>query len=135
MAAQTQACTRCHQKNPLDHVNFSPASSFGRAGIEYAKTCRGCQKKKDDALAKKRVTAENTSGAGQNTAKKKSDNMSVFAALNVLSLDGFVAKVSAPNRDKILTTIISLPMDSHDVRKRADALAKVIWDATDYRFK
>lgn len=135
MAAQTQACTRCHRKKPLDRVNFSPASSFGRAGIEYAKTCRDCQKKKDDALAKKRVTTGDTSGAGQNTAKKKSDDASVFAALDVLTLDCFVAKVSAPNRDEVLTAIVSLPMASRDARNRADALAKVIWDASEYRFE
>ncbi len=123
------------QWKPLDHSHFGVAPGFGPTGIIYNRTCVDCTARKNAGKAKTRAEKSKSNPGEPNNAKEKGDNVSQFAGLDVLSLDDFVAKLSAPNQDKVRTAIVKLPMATNNARKHADALSKVIWDTLGYRFE
>ncbi len=80
---------------------------------------------KDAAKAKKRAEKDKNMPKPAPPRRKKAEDMSLFAELDILSVDAYMAELSS-NHGEVRTAIVNLPLTGKDPRKRANTLAKMI---------
>lgn len=102
MAVQNRRCGQCKKPLPCDATHFKPI--FGRSGIEFSKTCRGCAEKsrvaQQQVRAKDKVEKGNgrVISQGDNAAamsRDDADDASDFCGVTEISLDAFLVALSA----------------------------------------
>ncbi len=142
MDVSTQRCGSCSREKSRDKGNFKPI--FGRTGIEYNKTCRGCvehvsranKKKREEKKAQKENLASDGPPIVSQSASNEDDpeDASEFLGLTEVPLDGFLDELSRHETLLSVSGFVSLASLEGDTTEHVKTLVQHIWDRLQYRF-
>jgi hypothetical protein len=122
-------CQGCNNTKPHDSCHFKPK------GVRFTATCLHCLRR----VSKNSHSKENippTRIASQRIDEENEDNPNEdTAGLSVLGLNQFLDAITEPGvrTFQALVNVEELDGEGRE-QKRADTLARVIWEKTDYRW-
>jgi hypothetical protein len=128
----SRRCTRCESQKSI--TEFPLKQRGAKEKGERTAVCSACigkQKKRNSK--KKNEEKENTSGEPNlDVGDEESADLNT---LPTIALDDFLAALSRlPESGQICANVDTSPLQTGDLRARADALAKNVWKKMEHRF-
>jgi hypothetical protein len=131
--ADFQKCARCKQHLTIDHFPAKQRSS--KTSLSHTTTCFSCtEKKKEARAARQNAQKENAGAPAPNSDDDESPTHAI--PLSEIKLHDFLTFLGQQKDSVTIEANVGIGglFELSDRRKRADAIASLMWEVMNYRF-